>query len=137
MTKLRLRSARLKRKLSRIPYEEFGLTEAIPEIRKAANVLGAGSKRRRRICTNTIKIDERPKLTVINLDEIRRNAKEQGIEIGEIALLYSDLDESEIRILEGMNLIARKSEIGVIGKFLANGEVMFPEKVTGVHYLGA
>ena len=74
---------------------------------------------------------------VVDFDSIRKNAGKQGISLSEISIFYQNLDAHEITAMKIENLITHESEGSVVAKFRQDGSVMFPEKATGVHYLGA
>jgi hypothetical protein len=74
---------------------------------------------------------------VVDFDEVRRNAASQGIALDQIAIFYKGLTADEMAELERRGLVARKTESVVIGKFLPDGGVLFPERATGVYSLSA
>lgn len=74
---------------------------------------------------------------MLDFDVIRRNAAEQGVSLAEIAVFYEKLDEDEIAVLEGMGLVSYKNGTSIVGRFTKSGEVLFPNKVVGIHSLGA
>ena len=75
---------------------------------------------------------------MLDFDEIRKNAEEQGISLSEIAILYENLDPSELHVLETMDLLASRSSTSTaVGRFTRQGEALFPQKATGVLHLGA
>lgn len=73
----------------------------------------------------------------IDFDEVRTNAAASGIPLSQIAILYDDLSGLEIGMLESEGLIAHVTNKQVVGKFKADGSVMFPDKAVGVYSLAA
>jgi hypothetical protein len=71
----------------------------------------------------------------VDLEQTLLNADKDGIDLSQITLFYSDLNESEILKLERLNLIVAKNGAVTIGRFTAEGLVLFRDKVTGVYSL--
>jgi len=72
----------------------------------------------------------------VDFDAVRKNAKEQGVPLAEIAIIYENLTTDEIATLKQQRLLTH-DEGATLGRFMADGRVMFPEKATGVLSLGA
>jgi hypothetical protein len=76
--------------------------------------------------------------TPIDFDEIRRNAKNEGISLSEITIFYQHLTEAEFTAMDKAGLIAqRHSRDKVAARFAPDGSVMFPEKSVSIFYLAA
>jgi hypothetical protein len=75
----------------------------------------------------------------VDFDKVRTNAAEQGIPLTEIAILYEDLNAEQVAALKEQGLVAYPNENGpaLVGRFKADGGVMFPEKATGIYSLAA
>ena len=73
----------------------------------------------------------------VDFDAVRRNAKEQGVPLAEIAIIYENLTADEIGMLNQNRLVAHELEGKLLGRFIPDGRVMFPEKAVGVYSLGA
>lgn len=73
----------------------------------------------------------------VDIDEIKRNAIAQGIALQQIAILYVGLDEAEKNVIKALNLLKNENEKTVVATFTADGDALFREKMTGVHYLAA
>jgi hypothetical protein len=74
----------------------------------------------------------------LDFDEIRRNAIEQGIDLSQITIIYEELNDNQFEALNAGGLVVTDLGDGnAIGRFKANGDVLFPEMATGVLYLGA
>lgn len=74
----------------------------------------------------------------VDFDTVRKNAKAQGIDLSQIAIVYSNLTEAEIDSMTRDRLISHDAGTGtVIAHFRTDGEAAFPEKATGTLYLGA
>ena len=74
----------------------------------------------------------------LNFDEIRQNAQEQGVNLQEIAIVYKGLTDNQIETMNAKGLLVQKlGNGGGIGKFSAEGEVLFAEMAVQVLYLGA
>jgi hypothetical protein len=73
----------------------------------------------------------------VDLEETLNNAKKEEIDLSEITLFYSNLNEAEELELRTKNLFITKSEAVVIGRFTSEGIALFPDKVSAVYYLGA
>ena len=74
---------------------------------------------------------------VVDIGLIKRNAEAQGIALQEIALLYVGLTEEEKEILKSINLLKYEAGNAVMATFTDTGDALFPEKITGAHYLAA
>ena len=74
---------------------------------------------------------------LVDIDTIKRNASEQGVPLSEIALFYEGLTDEETKLMQAQQLITQENGGFAIGRFTGSGEVLFPSKVKGVHYLGA
>jgi hypothetical protein len=72
-----------------------------------------------------------------DIETIKKNASEQGVPLSEIAVFYDGLTDDEKDLMREQNLITHNNGDIVIAKFTASGEALFPEKIKGVHYLGA
>jgi hypothetical protein len=75
--------------------------------------------------------------TLLDFDQIRQNAQEQGVSLSEIAICYEYLDESEMGILEGLGLVAHRQGAAAIGRFTESGEALLPQKAVSVLMIGA
>ena len=85
-----------------------------------------------------LSLDNKARLAVsVNFDEVRRNAREQGISLTEIAIIYENLTESEIHLLKERNLYVSQTTTKVIGRFSEDGAEMFSERAVGVHSLAS
>ena len=74
----------------------------------------------------------------LNFSEIRKNAEEQSISLTEIAIVYANLTEQQIRTLDERGLLVSNTGNGrCIGRFAENGDALFPEMATGVLTLSA
>jgi hypothetical protein len=74
---------------------------------------------------------------MFDINQVKRNAMVDGVPLSEICLIYENLSEREIMLLEEHLLVAIKADTKVIGKFTESGDVFFPEKVVGAYSLGA
>jgi hypothetical protein len=72
-----------------------------------------------------------------DFDEIRKNAMSDGIPLCEIAIIYRDLSDEEVWVMEAAGLVALRTETGIIGRFAKDGTVMFQEKSVGVLHLAS
>lgn len=80
--------------------------------------------------------------TPVDFDSVRKNAAEQEVNLSEIAIFYEGLSPDQVTLMREKGVVAQESgasPIGasVIGRFCADGSVLFPEFASGVHYLGA
>lgn len=74
----------------------------------------------------------------VDFDTVAKNARAQGIDLGQIAIIYADLSEAEKDTMNGANLITHDPGTGtILARFGPEGVPFFPEKATGVLYLGA
>lgn len=74
----------------------------------------------------------------LNFDEIRLNAKADGIDIHQITIIYANLSNDHIELLNTSGaLVTNLGNGNAIGRFKENGDVVFPEMATSVLYLGA
>lgn len=73
----------------------------------------------------------------VNFKEVIKNAKEQGVDLQEIAIFYEGLTDEEIKLLGNHQLITHTSGSTTIAKFPKSGLPIIQSKATGVHYLGA
>lgn len=73
----------------------------------------------------------------LDFDEIKRNAQKDGIPLTEISIVYQNLTEQEIAMMEEFMVITHRSEGTVIGRFTEEGQVLFPEKAVSVFKLSA
>jgi hypothetical protein len=73
----------------------------------------------------------------VDLEQTLLNAEKDGIDLSEIALFYSDLNESEELELKRLNLFIDKTGIVTIGRFNAEGIALFRDKVSAVYSLHA
>ena len=73
----------------------------------------------------------------VNLAEVRRNAKLQGIPLAEIALIYRNLTTYERNSLQEWNLLVYDGPATVVARLTETGDALFEDKVTDVYYLGA
>ena len=86
---------------------------------------------------------DKPRANSVDFDLIRKNANEQSVNLAEIASSYEGLSSEQVASMKAAAVIAHESEeetvLGSsgIGRFGADGSVIFPEFATGVHYLGA
>jgi hypothetical protein len=74
---------------------------------------------------------------LVNIEAIKKNASEQGIPLSEIAVIYDGLTDEEKNLMRAQQLITHENGAVAIARFSGSGEVLFPSKVKGVHYLGA
>lgn len=72
-----------------------------------------------------------------DIEEVKRNAYAQGVALSEIAIFYDGLTDDEKDLMREQNLITHENGGSVIARFAEGGEALFPEKITGVHYLAA
>lgn len=73
----------------------------------------------------------------VNIEAVKRNAAAQGIVLQEIAIFYAGLTDAEKSLMQEQNLLKQDNGNIVIATFTNSGEALFPEKIKGVHYLGA
>ena len=73
----------------------------------------------------------------LDFDEIKKNAQKDGIPLGEISIVYHNLTDQEIAMMEEFMVVALRSGDTVIGRFTEDGQVLFPEKAVSVHKLSA
>lgn len=73
----------------------------------------------------------------VDFDAIRKNAANEGISLQQIAIFYKDLSPGEIAVMEEFCLITDRTGDSIVARFTENGDAMFPQKATGVYYLGA
>jgi hypothetical protein len=74
----------------------------------------------------------------LNFDEIRLNAKADGIDIHQITIIYANLTNDHIEVMNSNGVLVTNLGNGnAIGRFKENGDVVFPEMATSVLYLGA
>lgn len=79
---------------------------------------------------------------MFDITEIKRNALEQGIALSQIALVYDNLSSAEIVSLKDAGVLTHaeikdKLENPLMARFPADGNPLFPDKLTGALYLGA
>jgi hypothetical protein len=75
---------------------------------------------------------------MVDFDKVRENAQKEGISLQEIAIVYKDLTFLELEALKRVGGYVSESDNAVVlGRFIADGTVLFPEKATSVLYLGA
>lgn len=72
-----------------------------------------------------------------DIEEIKRNAYAQGVDLREIAVFYEGLTPEEKNLMMAQDLITHDNGDTVIAKFTEDGEVLFSGKVKGIHYLAA
>jgi hypothetical protein len=72
-----------------------------------------------------------------DFDVIRTNAANDGISLAEITIMYEGLTSFELEQMRQAGLIVNQNNLIVLGRFTNDGNVMFPEKTTGVMRLGA
>jgi hypothetical protein len=72
-----------------------------------------------------------------DIEEVKRNAYAQGVALSEIAIFYDGLTDDEKDLMREQNLITHENGASVIARFAEGGEALFPQKITGVHCLGA
>ena len=73
----------------------------------------------------------------VDFEAILLNAEQQGIDLSEISLFYSDLTDEELLELKRHNLFVDQSDKHVIGKFNKEGVALFGDKVAWVYSLSA
>ncbi len=72
----------------------------------------------------------------LDFDEIRRNAKEQGVALSQIAVIYEGLSDDQFELLNLKGLLVNDLGNGrAIGRFVENGEVLFADMAVQVLYL--
>lgn len=66
------------------------------------------------------------------------NAKDQEIDLQEVAIQYENLTSEELKFLEKHQTITHNLGEGrVLAKFPLKGFPLYQERATAVHYLGA
>lgn len=73
----------------------------------------------------------------VDLDEVRRNAETQGVDLSQITLFYAGLTELEELELARHKLLVEQTEAVILGRFHPEGFALFPDKVSSVYSLGA
>lgn len=73
----------------------------------------------------------------VDFAAVKRNASEQGVPLDSIAIMYEGLSRGEVKTMRKLSLITHEGGKGVIAKFPTDGNPLFPEKATGIHYLAA
>ncbi len=71
----------------------------------------------------------------ICLDQVVHNATAEGIDLSEIGLLYRNLSDHELTILQKYGLYADRSAETIRGRFTKEGLVLYPEKVSSLLHL--
>ena len=71
----------------------------------------------------------------VDFDAVRENARNQGVDLCHIAILYANLTQQEIDEMKSAKALVEGC-VGV-GRFLADGGVMYPQKATAVYSLVA
>jgi hypothetical protein len=74
---------------------------------------------------------------LIDVDAIKGNAAAQGVPLSAIAIFYNGLTDDEKDLMREQNLLTHENGGSVIAKFTNRGDVLFPEKATGVYSLAA
>jgi hypothetical protein len=74
---------------------------------------------------------------MLDFDEIRKNAKIDGIPLGEICIFYDGLTDEQVSEMDRSGLIADKASRRIMARFAPDGSVMFPEKAVGVYTLAS
>ncbi len=72
----------------------------------------------------------------VNFNSINRNIKKEGLDIGYIRIIYEDLTEDEIyrvKIFQGGEDLKKGN---VLSLYPENLKPLYPNKATGVLYLG-
>lgn len=72
-----------------------------------------------------------------DVSEIMHNARQQGVNLKEISVFYEGLTQIEKQDLVAQDLLKVDNGDTVIASFTDSGELLFSEKVKGVHYLAA
>jgi len=73
----------------------------------------------------------------IDVETVKRNAAEQGVELSSIAIFYDGLTEDEKDLMREQNLITQDNGSIVIARFTNAGEALFQQKIKGFHSLAA
>lgn len=73
----------------------------------------------------------------VDFKAIMKNAKEQGVDIQQIAIHYEGLTVEEIEMLGNHQVITHNSGTVVLAKFPEEGMPILQSKATSVFYLGA
>lgn len=74
---------------------------------------------------------------MFDIESVKQNAKAQDIVLQRIAILYDGLTDDEKDTLRALDLLKVENGSTVIGAFTDCGDALFPQKITGVHYLAA
>lgn len=72
-----------------------------------------------------------------DLEKVMQNAREQHIELQQIALIYENLTDNEIAQMEAACLVRSRSGGQVLGTFTADGAAIFADKIVSALYLAA
>jgi len=77
--------------------------------------------------------------SVVDFKAVMPNAKDQGIDLQEVAIQYENLTTEELSFLEKHQTVThRLGEAGrVLARFPEKGFPLYQDKATAVHYLGA
>ena len=73
----------------------------------------------------------------VDIDLIKQNALAEGIALREIAIIYAGLTSQEKNLMQQQHLVKSDNGNTVLATFTDSGVALFPEKITGVHYLAA
>lgn len=84
-------------------------------------------------------LNKRIKKTVsrIEIEDVKRNAAEQGVPLSGIAIFYDGLTDDEKDFMREQNLITHDNGSSVVARFTNTGEALFHEKIKGFHSLAA
>lgn len=73
----------------------------------------------------------------VNLKEALANMVKEGIPFDQVTVFYSDLSPEEVAFLKEKDLFRERTQAVVLGAISADGEVLFPDKVSGFYSLSA
>jgi hypothetical protein len=74
----------------------------------------------------------------VNFEEVKKNAAEQGLDLGRIAIQYEGLTDQEMLDLSARRLGRAAGRPGAwLGTFTEDGEALFPTKAVAVISLEA
>lgn len=73
----------------------------------------------------------------VDFDAVRATAQADGINLGEVAIVYKGLTAEQVRTLTERGLVAAHLEWpgSLLGKFTPEGEALFPEQADSVSWL--
>lgn len=73
----------------------------------------------------------------VDIELVKKNAANQGIDLQHITLVYVGLNENEKARLCELGLIGTDNGNRVLGRFTSDGDALFPDKIESCLYLPA